>query len=79
MTSKADAVRWGVIGLGYFGEVHAHTLSSMPGIFANCIRSGSAPDRCPPEASRAAVELMLAATKSAESGEVVWLRPPRRT
>jgi UDP-N-acetylglucosamine 3-dehydrogenase len=30
--SKLDTVRWGVIGLGYFGEVHAHTLSTMPGI-----------------------------------------------
>ncbi len=30
--SEADSIRWGVIGLGYFGEVHAHTLSTMPGI-----------------------------------------------
>ena len=30
--SELDTIRWGVIGLGYFGEVHAHTLSSMPGI-----------------------------------------------
>ena len=30
--SQSDLIRWGVIGLGYFGEVHAHTLSTMPGI-----------------------------------------------
>ena len=30
--SEADTGRWGVIGLGYFGEVHAHTLSTMPNI-----------------------------------------------
>jgi len=30
--SQADMLRWGVIGLGYFGEVHAHTLSTMPNI-----------------------------------------------
>ena len=29
MTTK---VRWGVIGLGWFGEVHAEALSAMPGI-----------------------------------------------
>ena len=27
-----DHIRWGVIGLGYFGEVHVETLTSMPGI-----------------------------------------------
>ena len=30
--SERDTIRWGVVGLGYFGEVHAHTLSAMPGI-----------------------------------------------
>jgi UDP-N-acetylglucosamine 3-dehydrogenase len=25
-------LRWGVIGLGWFGEIHAETLSAMPGI-----------------------------------------------
>lgn len=25
-------VRWGIIGLGWFGEVHAETISTMPGI-----------------------------------------------
>ena len=29
---KAAGVRWGVIGLGWFGEVHADTLAQMPGI-----------------------------------------------
>lgn len=31
MTSK-KTLRWGVIGLGWFGEVHAEVLSQMPGI-----------------------------------------------
>jgi UDP-N-acetylglucosamine 3-dehydrogenase len=29
---RNGAVRWGVIGLGWFGEIHADTLSTMPGI-----------------------------------------------
>ncbi len=29
---SAKPVRWGVIGLGYFGEVHSDTLATMPGI-----------------------------------------------
>lgn len=28
----SDCVRWGVIGLGWFGEIHADTLAGMPGI-----------------------------------------------
>ena len=37
------AVRWGVIGLGWFGEVHAEVLSQMPGIelAALCTRRAS--------------------------------------
>ena len=31
-TTHHDAVRWGVIGLGWFGEIHADTLTDMPGI-----------------------------------------------
>ena len=30
--STTRTVRWGIIGLGWFGEVHAETLSTMPGI-----------------------------------------------
>lgn len=30
--NDAATVRWGVIGLGWFGEVHAEVLSQMPGI-----------------------------------------------
>ena len=30
--SGTSAVRWGVIGLGWFGEVHADNLADMPGI-----------------------------------------------
>jgi UDP-N-acetylglucosamine 3-dehydrogenase len=29
---KNDTVRWGVIGLGWFGEIHADTLAGMAGI-----------------------------------------------
>jgi UDP-N-acetylglucosamine 3-dehydrogenase len=28
----AEPIRWGVIGLGFFGEVHAEVLSTMPGV-----------------------------------------------
>ena len=36
MTASAThgAVRWGVIGLGWFGEIHVDTLAGMPGIEA---------------------------------------------
>ncbi|HEX4146512.1 MAG TPA: Gfo/Idh/MocA family oxidoreductase [Pirellulales bacterium] len=27
-----ERLRWGIIGLGWFGEIHAETLSTMPGI-----------------------------------------------
>jgi len=30
--SRLKVVRWGVIGLGWFGEVHVDTLADMPGI-----------------------------------------------
>lgn len=45
MTKNAattDTVRWGVIGLGWFGEVHAEVLARMPGIelAALCTRRG---------------------------------------
>jgi predicted dehydrogenase len=30
--NPSDCVRWGVIGLGWFGEIHADTLAAMPGI-----------------------------------------------
>src|SRR3989339_1756827 len=30
--NEPATIRWGVLGLGYFGEVHAHALSAMPGI-----------------------------------------------
>jgi UDP-N-acetylglucosamine 3-dehydrogenase len=41
---RVETVRWGVIGLGWFGEVHAETLAAMPGIelVALCTRR---PDR----------------------------------
>ncbi len=30
--SDTKTVRWGLIGLGWFGEVHAETLAAMPGV-----------------------------------------------
>jgi UDP-N-acetylglucosamine 3-dehydrogenase len=30
--AKTTTVRWGVIGLGWFGEVHAEVLSRLPGV-----------------------------------------------
>jgi len=30
--NSSKTVRWGVIGLGWFGEIHVETLASMPGI-----------------------------------------------
>jgi UDP-N-acetylglucosamine 3-dehydrogenase len=44
-------VRWGLIGLGWFGEIHAETLSGMPGIRleALCTRR---PDRLAQVADR---------------------------
>ena len=30
--SNAKTIRWGLIGLGWFGEIHAETLVDMPGI-----------------------------------------------
>ncbi|MHC4404525.1 MAG: Gfo/Idh/MocA family protein, partial [Planctomycetota bacterium] len=43
-STPTDTVRWGVIGLGWFGEVHADALADMPGIelAALCTRR---PDR----------------------------------
>ena len=32
LSGASRPVRWGVIGLGWFGEVHADTLAQMPGI-----------------------------------------------
>ena len=33
MSQKQEKkIRWGLIGLGWFGEVHAEALSTMPGI-----------------------------------------------
>jgi UDP-N-acetylglucosamine 3-dehydrogenase len=35
--SNPKTVRWGVIGTGWFGEVHVETLSDMPGIVVEAI------------------------------------------
>jgi len=40
---KPMNLRWGLIGLGWFGEIHADTLADMPGIdlAAACTRRPS--------------------------------------
>jgi UDP-N-acetylglucosamine 3-dehydrogenase len=50
-----NSVRWGVLGLGWFGEVHADALATMPGIelAAVCTRR---PDRLREVADRFAVK-----------------------
>ena len=30
--ANQKTIRWGIIGLGWFGEVHAEILAGMPGI-----------------------------------------------
>lgn len=49
--SQAKTIRWGIIGLGWFGEVHAETLVDMPGVelAAVCTRR---PDRLAQVADR---------------------------
>lgn len=50
----------------YFGILRAELR-----YFANCVKGGRTPDRITPQESRAAVEWMVAATESAQSGEIV--------
>ena len=53
--NESNTVRWGVIGLGWFGEVHADNLAEMPDIelSALCTRR---PDRLAEIADRLGVE-----------------------
>ena len=51
----------------YFGILRAELR-----YFANCVKEGRAPDRITARESRAAVELMAAATESAQTGKVVY-------
>jgi predicted dehydrogenase len=55
---------WAFDVAGYLREVD---------YFSACVAEGRAPDRCPPEAGRQAVELVLAVFESAESGREVAL------
>jgi predicted dehydrogenase len=52
-------------------------LQSELRYFADCCSGGKLPDRCPPEESRAAIELMAAAAESSKTGQVVYLEPTR--
>ncbi len=42
--SSTRSVRWGIIGLGWFGEIHADTLADMPGVELSAV-STRRPDR----------------------------------
>jgi UDP-N-acetylglucosamine 3-dehydrogenase len=63
-----DTLYWPRVFGEYFG-----ILRSELRYFANCVREGRPPDRITPQESRAAVELMVAATESAKTGKVVKL------
>jgi predicted dehydrogenase len=53
--SAGRPVRWGIIGLGFFGEVHADTLAKMPGIELAAL-STRRPDRLAEVADRYGVQ-----------------------
>lgn len=63
-----DTLYWPRVFGEYFG-----ILRSELRYFANCVVEGRPPDRITPRESRAAVELMVAAGQSAQSGKVVHL------
>ena len=63
-----DTLYWPRVFGEYFGILRAELR-----YFANCVSQGRAPDRITPRESRAAVELMVAATQSAQTGKVVHL------
>ncbi len=65
-THLPDTVYWPT----YMGQRHG-ALQDEFRYFADCVRDNRTPDRITPEESRAAVELMVAATESAQSGKVV--------
>ena len=64
-----DTLYWPRVFGEYFG-----ILRSELRYFANCVKEGRTPDRITPQESRAAVELMVAAGRSAETGEVVRMK-----
>jgi len=63
-----DTVYWPRPFDKYFGVLQAELR-----YFANCVRSGRAPERITPAESRAAVEWMAAATESAQTGTIITL------
>jgi len=63
-----DTLYWPRVFGEYFG-----ILRSELRYFANCVLEGRPPDRITPRESRAAVELMVAAGHSAQTGKVVKL------
>jgi UDP-N-acetylglucosamine 3-dehydrogenase len=67
-----DTLYWPTIEGQRFGILRAELR-----YFADCVLAGRPPQRITPQESRAAVELMVAATESATTGEVVKL-PDKR-
>ncbi len=63
-----DTMYWPSVCGERFGVLRAELR-----YFADCVRRGRAPERITPEESRAAAALMLAATESAQTGNVVQL------
>ncbi len=63
-----DTLYWPRVFGEYFGILRAELR-----YFADCVVEGRAPERITPQESRAAVELIAAAERSAQNGEVVRL------
>ena len=63
-----DTLYWPQVSGERFGALHTELR-----YFTDCIIEGRRPDRITPEESRAAVELMSAATESSQTGKVIYL------
>ena len=67
-TQYPDTVYWPT----YMGGRHGALIEEFR-YFADCVRDDRVPDRITPQESRAAVELIVAANKSAETGKVITI------
>jgi len=75
-----DADRVSLPDTAYWPDLLDHRVGALQSelrYFADCVSQGRRPDYCPPEAARAAVALMAAATESSETGKVVDFEPTR--
>jgi len=78
--SICDKEGWHCPDTTYWPELHgvrAGALREELSYFANCVLEGKRPTIITPEESLRAVEACLAAERSAATGRVVKLRPPR--